>query len=158
MNEHIQNIRDDFRRARHHVEDRLALGAPFDATVQDFFCHDEALMRDFVRDCRVECLRENFNKNRGKDFADALLSFIKQVDQVQKMARITNGPCIAGTPQLIGELKESLMIARLMRAQNYVPSALLVEERIAADFMPQLRAVSDRNHVRGLLMMHEMGL
>lgn len=157
MTSHVQQIRDDFTRARHHVEDRLSLGAPLDMTVREFFCEDQALMRDFVRDCRVDCLRESFRKNSGHAFSAPLLNFIDQIGRIQKLTR-TASPYIVATPEIFGEIADNLRIARMMRENNYEPSAMLVEERISADIMPRLRHYEDRNRVRALMMAHEFGL
>ncbi len=158
MKAHIQQIKDDFRNARHNVEDRLSLGAAFDRTVRDFFYEDPELMRDFVRDCRLDCLRDSFHKNRHHAFSDSLLLFVKHIEDMRKLEKKTDIPYIAATTKLFEEIEDSLRIARLMRENNCVPSALLVEERILSEFMPRMRDMNDRNRVRGLVMMHQLGI
>ncbi len=115
-------------------------------------------MRDFVRDCRLSCLRDSFNKNRHHAFSDSLLPFIKQIETMRQLTSNPDRSYISVTPQLIEEFTDNLRIARLMRENNCVPSALLVEERIAGEYIPRMREMQDRNRVRGLLMRHELGL
>ena len=154
----IADIKDDFRNAAHHVEDRLWQGAAFEFTVRDFFCADEALMRQFVRDCHLDSLRRSFDHHRGKGFSDMLLGFVDQIAKMRKLTRKCDAPYVMARESLFTEITDSLRMARLMRENGNNISAMLIEERIDAEYLPRLREMNDRNRVRSMLMMHEFGI
>lgn len=154
----IAAIKDDFRNARNHVEDRLWQGAGFEDTVRDFFCADEELMRQFVRDCQLGSLKRSFESHRGKGFSDLLAGFVGQLEDMRALTKKRETPYVAANEKLFEGIEDSLRMARLMRENGNDISAMLIEERISGEYLPRLREAKDRNRVRGVLMMHEFGI
>ncbi len=154
----IAALTDDFRNAKHHVEDRLWQGAAFENTVRDFFCADEALMRSFVRDCQLSSLQRSFASHSGQGFADVLANFVGDIAKMRKLTKDGKTPYIVANEALFSRIEDSLRMARMMRENGSDVSAMLIEQRIDAEYIPRLREMNDRNRVRGLVMMHELGI
>lgn len=151
----IAAIKDDFRNAKNHVEDRLWQGAVFETTVLDFFCADKGLMRQFVRDCQLGSLKRSFESHRGKGFSDVLAGFVGQIESMRALTKNRETPYVAANEKLFEGIKDSLRMARMMRENGSDISAMLIEERIDAEYLPRLREAKDSNRVRGILIMHE---
>jgi hypothetical protein len=134
----------------------LAEGQPFDEAVTAAFQGNEAGMRQFIREMRLDDLRVHFRTTTEKMYSAPMEGFFGLAEEWRKstsIARARQQPIVA-RPDFIEGLGAFIRLLPSMKQNEAKISAMVIEEIITSDIIEAMTDVDQRNRTRGLLYMN----